>query len=66
MTEKDNEKGNLLITYLFNDDDVIRNLNNENTMKNELQQLAEQWKKRGFIKRYMIGDNELINEKLTR
>lgn len=67
MTEKDIGKGNLLITYLFKEnDDVIRNLDIENTMKNELQELAEQWKKRGLIKRYMIGDDELINEKLTR
>ena len=67
MTEKDIGKGNLLITYLFKEnDDVIRNLDIENTMKNELRELAEQWKKRGLIKRYMIGDDELINEKLTR
>lgn len=67
MTEKDNGKGNLLITYLFTDDDnAIRNLDLENVMKNELQQLAENWKKRGIIKRYMIGDDEIINEKLTR
>lgn len=69
MTEKDNGKGNLLITYLFKENDndnVVCKIDIENTMKNELQQLAEQWKKRGFIKRYMIGDDELINEKLTR
>ena len=67
MTEKDNGKGNLLITYLFTDDDnAIRNLDLENVMKNELQQLAENWKKRGIIKRYMIGDDELIHKKLTR
>lgn len=42
MTEKDNGKGNLLITYLFTEDDnAIRNLDLENVMKNELQQLAE-------------------------
>lgn len=67
MTEKDNGKGNLLITYLFTEDDnAIRNLDLENVMKNELQQLAENWKKRGIIKRYMIGDDAIINEKLTR
>ena len=45
---------------------IIRNLDLENVMKNELQQLAENWKKRGIIKRYMIGDDAIINEKLTR
>ena len=70
MTEKDTSKGNLLITYLFeeNEDgyDLFCNSASENTMKKELQELAEQWKKRGLIKRYVIADDELINKKLTR
>lgn len=66
MTEKDYGKGNLLLSYLFNTDDVISNLDSEDTMKKELQELAEQWKRRGLIKRYMIGDDELINKKMTR
>lgn len=64
MTEKDYRKGNLLLSYLFNTDDVISNLDSEITMKKELQELMEQWKQRGLIKRYMIGDDELIDEKL--
>ena len=66
MTEQNYGKGNLLLSYLFNTDDAISNLDNEVIMKKELQELVEQWKKRGLIKRYMIGDDELINEKLTR
>ena len=70
MTEKDVGKGNLLISYLFegNEDcyDILCNSMSESTMKKELQELAENWKKRGLIKRYMIVDDELINEKLTR
>ena len=31
----------------------------------ELQELAEQWKKRGLIRKYVIADDELINDKLT-
>lgn len=65
MTEKDIGKGNLLITYLFVENDVLCNSMSESTMKKELQELAEQWKKRGLIKRYMIADDELINDKLT-
>ena len=64
MIENDIGKGNLLITYLFEDKGIKDNLANENTMKKELQTLAEQWKKRGLIKRYMIADDELISEKL--
>lgn len=66
MTKQDYGKGNLFLSYLFNTDDVISNLDNEIIMKKELQELVEQWKRRGLIKRYMIGDDELINEKLTR
>lgn len=70
MTEKDIGKGNLLISYLFEGKedcyDILCNSMSENTMKKELQELAENWKKRGLIKRYMIADDELINEKLTR
>ena len=58
MTSKNIGKGNLLITYLFegNEDyyDILCNSMSENTMKKELQELAEQWKKRGLIKRYII------------
>lgn len=31
-----------------------------------MQELAEQWKKRGLIKRYMIVDDELINKGGTK
>lgn len=65
MTEKNIGKGNLLFTYLFEDnEDIVSNLEKENTMIKELQELAEQWKKRGLIRRYTIADDELINEKL--
>ena len=66
MTKKDIGKGNLLITYLFEDNGIKASLENEKTMIYELQELAEQWKKRGLIKRYVIADDEFINEKLTR
>ena len=64
MAEKDIGKGNLLITYLFEDNGIKDNLANENTMVYELQELTEQWKKRGLIKRYVIANDELISEKL--
>lgn len=66
MNERNTGKGNMLISYLFNEKDETKNATNECTMKHELQELVESWKERGFIKRYMIADDELINEKLTR
>ena len=69
MTNLDIGKGNLLISYLFSGDDsqdAIINLDREKAMILDLQKLAEKWKEQGLIKRYMIADDELINEKLTK
>lgn len=70
MTKYDNGKGNLLITYLFKSDvdcaDLLVNSMCEERMKQDLQKLAEEWKKKGFIKRYMIADDDGISDKLAR
>lgn len=70
MTEHDSGKGNLLITYLFEHSadcaDLLGNNMCEERMKQDLQKLAEEWKRRGFIKRYMIADDSLISNKLAR
>lgn len=70
MTEKDIGKGNMLLTYLFAENAQLKdcyciNCDSEKVMKAELQELAEQWKKRGLIKKYVIADDELIHDKLT-
>lgn len=70
MTEKDIGKGNLLLTYLFAENAHLENFycincDSEKVMKAELQELAEKWKKRRLIRRYVITDDELINDKLT-
>ena len=70
MTEKDIGKGNMLLTYLFAENAQLKdcyciNCDSEKVMKAELQELAEQWKKRGLIRKYVIADDELINDKLT-
>ena len=70
MNDLDIGKGNLLITYLFSSDEksqnAIENLKKEEIMKRDLQKLVEKWKEQGLIKRYMIADDELINQKLTK
>lgn len=70
MTKKDTGKGNLLISYLFNSDnedcaDLLGNCMCEERMKQDLQDLAEQWKQKGFIKRYIIADDECISDKMN-
>lgn len=45
MTEQNYGKGNLLLSYLFNTDDVISNLDSEATMKKELQKISRTMEK---------------------
>lgn len=63
------DKGNLLITYLRAENrdisDILLNSKNETRMKHDLQMIAEKWKEQGFIRRYVIADNELISERVT-
>lgn len=59
------ERGNLLISFLFADGEtVISNINHQYDMMNDLQKIAEEWKDKGYIKRYMIADDDVISEKL--
>ena len=48
------EKGNMLISYIFESDNVIQNIDADLEMQRDLQKLAEEWKKKGYIRRYVI------------
>lgn len=59
------ERGNLLISFLFADgENVISNINHQYDMMKDLQKTAEEWKDKGYIKRYVIADDDVISEKL--
>ena len=58
MEELKKTKGNLVASYLFAQEDVIKNINIELAMQQDLAKLAEEWKRLGWIKRYMIGPFE--------
>ena len=58
-------KGNILISYTFPKDiAAIQNIDNEGVMKSELTELVKSWKERGFVEHFIIGDDEVISDKL--
>lgn len=60
------EKGNMLISYIFASDDVIQNIDSDLAMQRDLQKLAEDWKKKGYINRYIIAPDEVISESVKK
>ena len=52
------EKGNMLISYIFESDNVIQNVDADLEMQRDLQKLAEEWKKKGYIRRYVIAPGQ--------
>ena len=54
-------KGNLLISYLFKNDNVLEQINEEAEIKALIQQLLSS---KGYI--YVIADDALISEKLSK
>lgn len=65
MKDEENKKMNMLITMLMNPENtVIDNIDIELKMQSDLQRIAEEWKKKGWIKRYMIAPDEFISDSL--
>lgn len=64
MDFRDLGKGNLLISYLFTENNACKNIDNEQIMQNELQELVESWKAKGYIKRYVIAPDDVIKDSL--
>lgn len=61
-----NNKGNMLLSYLFRTTDVIKNTDIENKMRNDLIHLASEWKEKGYIGRFIIADDECIVKKVKK
>ena len=60
------EKGNMLISYIFKSDNVIQNVDADLEMQRDLQKLAEEWKKKGYIRRYVIAPDDVISENIKQ
>lgn len=56
-------KGNLLVSYLFKSTDEIKNMDIKQDMITDLQHLAAKWKAQGYIRRYIIADDDCISDK---
>ena len=61
-----NNKGNMLISYLFKNVDEIKNIDIEHKMRVDLIHLAEKWKEKGYIGRYVIADDECISDECKK
>lgn len=59
------DKGNMLISYLFKTADEIKNIDAEQKMRIDLIHLVAKWKDSGIIGRFVIADDEAINENLN-
>ena len=60
------EKGNMLVSYIFESDNVIQNVDADLEMQRDLQKLAEEWKKKGYIRRYVIAPDDVISENIKK
>lgn len=60
--EDGNGKGNLLISYLFKSYNPFRQVDEEQELKKEIAKLLSS---KGY-KKFIIADDELITDKLTR
>lgn len=67
MTDSNNKKGNVLITYRFSDNtDVITDIDNELLIHQEIAKLMHKFVSDGIISHFVIADDDVISEKLTK
>ena len=67
MTDSNNKKGNVLITYRFPDDtDTIKDIDNELAIQHEIAKLMHKFVSDGIISHFMIADDDVISEKITK
>lgn len=67
MTDKNNKKGNILVTYLFPDKtDIVTDINNELIIQQELSKTMHKLISKGIISHFVVVDDDIISEKLTQ
>ena len=66
MTDRDNKKGNILVTYRFPDDtSIVTDIDNEFAVQQEIAKLMHKFISDGIISHFVIADDDSISEKLT-
>lgn len=67
MTDSDNKKGNILVTYRFPDDtSIVTDIDNEITVQHEIAKLMHKLVSDGLISHFVIADDDVISEKLIK
>ena len=67
MTDSNNKKGNILVTYHFPDDtETISDIDTELVIQKEIAKLMHKFVSNGIISHFVVADDDVISEKLTR
>ena len=67
MTDSNNKKGNILVTYSFPDDtETIADIDEELVIQKEIAKLMHNLVSDGIISHFVIADDEIISEKLSK
>lgn len=67
MTDINNKKGNILVTYRFPDDtETIADIDTELVIQKEIAKLMHKLVSDGIISHFVITDDDVISEKMTR
>lgn len=67
MTDSNNKKGNVLVTYRFSDNtDITTDIDNEFIIQQEIAKLMHKFVSDGIISHFTIADDDVISEKLTK
>lgn len=67
MTDSNNKKGNILVSYRFPDDTgVTTDIDNELIIQQEMSKLMHKFISDGIISHFVIADDDVISEKLTK
>ena len=67
MTDSNNKKGNILVSYRFPDDTgVTTDIDNELIIQQEISKLMHKFVSDGIISHFVIADDDVISEKLTK
>lgn len=66
MTDRDNKKANVLITFRFPDNsDFTDDVDSEILVQNEIAKVMHKFVEEGKISHFVVGNDDVISEKLS-
>lgn len=66
MTDN-NKKGNILVTYFFPDNtDIFTDIDNEIIIQQEIAKVMHRLVSEGIISHFVVADDDVISEKLSK